>query len=117
MSSHTVLILFIAGLIITVGGIVVIQEVTQTIRQTPGAIQGQDNTLTGDDELQITNIVGTNVENETYRYIRVQVAYEGDEKLSLNDTFIQVSTGSSVADLKYRNGTPERDTDEGFYTE
>ena len=60
---------------------------------------------------------GTDVQNSTYKYVEVQVRYSGSQPLNLNDTTIQIMTSESEANLQYRNGTPYRDMNGGFYTQ
>lgn len=112
MSSHTTLILFITFLIITVGGIAVIVEVKQNYEQ-----RGMTaNVVEDGDSLVLINAIGYNISDESFRYSRLQVRYDGEGALNLNDTHVQLRTTSSVADLYYRNGTATRNETSGFYT-
>jgi archaellin len=115
MNGVTAMVLLITGLIVAIGGVAVIYENTQVFQQVPHASTNQEQDRLP--ELEIINIVGTEVEDETYKYLRIQVEYTGDEPLDLNDTHVQLRTSKSVADLDYRNGTTQRNVTTGFYTQ
>lgn len=117
MSSHTSLILLIAVLIITMGGVLVITEVAQQDQLTAKSTRAQQTRQDQSGSLILVNTIGYNITNDTYKYAKIQVRYEGDDPLDLNDTLIQVRTRATTADLYYRNGTTERDVASGFYTQ
>jgi archaellum component FlaG (FlaF/FlaG flagellin family) len=115
-SPHGTLILFISLLIITVGGIAVFYEVTSDLKEGAQRLQSNTEQENTNDELELVSSVGYSVQNDTFKYVRFQVRYEGEGSLNLNDTFVQVRTDTSIADLRYRNGTTTRNVNTGFYT-
>lgn len=115
MSSHTALIGMIVAMVVTAGSILVFSEITQSVQSKGNAIAQGENSKS-DQGLVLVNTIGTNVQNDTFSYTKFQVRSESDEQLNLNDTFIQIRTDQSVADLQYRNGTAQRSEINGFYT-
>lgn len=115
MNAQTTLILLVALLVVTSGGVMVFNAVVQDLQGIPSAA-ANDQQFTED--IALVNVIGTNISaDDTYKHMRIQVRYDGDDPLNLNDTFIQVRTTTSTADLWYRNGTTQRDVSNGFYTE
>jgi len=119
MNSQTTLIMFIVMMIITVGGILIMNEVNQNAQQKAAATSSGTSagTTTSHPDMTLVNTVGTSIQSNTYKYVQMQVRYSGKERLNLNDTTIIVSTDKSQATLQYRNGTTYRDTQNGFYTQ
>ncbi len=116
MSAHTPLILLIVGLSITALGIGVFYAQEQRFAQ------GQRSQLDAvvldarPEELVVVSIVGQDVSAGDVNTLRIQVRYDGEGELPLNETYIQVKTKDSIADLQYRNGTTYRSVPDGFYT-
>ena len=118
MNGSTQLIAIIAALIVTAGGVVILYEVSQNYQAGTKTVAKQQTTDTKKSEdLVLVNIVGTNVSNDGVKYVHFQVRYDGEGTLNLNDTLIQLRTGTSITDLHYRNGTTVRDSASGFYTQ
>jgi hypothetical protein len=114
--SHTSLILMIVMVSITVGGIMIFYDFQRTSAAVPRNIL--DNSFERQqNDLVFVSVVGRDTTGRNMSGIRFQVRYEGDEKLSINDSFIQIRMPDSIADLKYRDGTLERDSGVGYYTQ
>jgi hypothetical protein len=114
VSGHSALILLITLLVMTTGGVLIFYQFAGETQQVPLAMRRQSDDI-GD--LVLVNVVGSNIVDNSYKHVQIQVRYEGDEPLALNDTFIQLSTQTSSADLAYREGEPVRDEETGFYTQ
>jgi archaellin len=117
-SSHTSLILMIVMISITAGGAYIFFEHAASYRSAPTAsVRETTSAAATADDLAIVNVVATPVASNNVSYIRIQVRYTGNEKLPLNQTFIQIKTDESTADLHFRNGTLTRSVSNGYYTE
>jgi archaellin len=105
----------ITMLIITIGGIAAFYESTKGVEQQARQEQ-RSYSATETPDLTLVSATGSDPSQDSVRYIRIQVRYDGEGALNLNDTFIQLRTSQSVADLTYRNGSLTRSESSGFYT-
>jgi hypothetical protein len=103
MNAHTTMIMLIAVLAVTTAGVVVFYQITGEAQQTANNIQNQQDDASP--SLEIVNIIASDIEDDTYHDINIQIEYTGDEQLALNETFIQIRTEQSVADIYYGNNT------------
>ena len=116
--SHTSLILLIVMISITVSGAAILYSFQQRTAAVPISILSES-LNEGANGLVVTNVIGTDDAGNDLSAMRIQVRYEGEGEgeLDINDTYIKIRMDDSQADLRYRNGTLERDIGSGFYTQ
>jgi hypothetical protein len=114
--SHTALILLIVMISVTVGGIALLYDFQQRAAAVPSAMS-QGFIAENEDDLTVVNVIGTDAAGRNLSGVRIQVRYDGEGELDINDTFIQIRMDESTADLRYRDGTLERSIAEGYYTQ
>jgi archaellum component FlaG (FlaF/FlaG flagellin family) len=107
MSSHENIIFLIVALLIATTAAGVLSMLGSQLQQ--------GNTAASDAELRLVNVLAQNITEEGAHHVRISVtATRG--AVSLNNTLITIQMDGGVADLQYREGTLQRDLDEGFYT-
>lgn len=115
--SQTTLILFIVMTIITVGGLTVMIEFQRGAGSGASRLINSDESTQRTGNLDFVNVVGMDLVGRNISGVRFQVRYEGEGKLRINDSFVQIRMGQSIADLEYRDGDLVRDTATGYYTQ
>jgi hypothetical protein len=71
------------------------------------------------DGYNVRDVTGFSIDSNTSSHEGLIITVkpmEGSAALDLNDTVIYVQVGNRTARLHIRNGTTERDREEGFYT-